>query len=150
MKFLKALVLMASLLASNASATADSVTQQDIISDVVCEQEVNQICFGNQREQISSLAAQVVSENSHKPVRFVGRKSILLAGAVNDGPPGLSAAAANRTKVIGDALINQGFNPARVIPVMEGLMVQLVSRGPCPKTNPVRQTLCAFAKDTSK
>jgi hypothetical protein len=96
----------------------------------VCGREGTQIYFGNQDDQLSITAAQVVSELSNKLARCSGRKVILIAVSGNDGAPATSLVAANRIKIVGDILVSQGLSPTRIIAAMDGPYVASVPRGP--------------------
>ncbi len=98
--------------------------------DNVCGREGTQIYFANQDDQLSIMAAQVVSETSNKLARCAGKKVILIAVSGNDGAPATSLIAANRIKTVGDILISQGLNPARIIAAMDGPFVAAVPSGP--------------------
>jgi hypothetical protein len=100
------------------------------MGDNVCGREGTQIYFANQDDQLSTMAAQVVSELSNKLARCAGRKVILIAVSGNDGAPATSLVAANRIKVVGDIFISQGLNPERIIAATDGPYVAAVPRGP--------------------
>jgi hypothetical protein len=124
------IVSLACLMSGCTSVTPPTAPKLIAIGDNVCGREGTQIYFANQDDQLSVIAAQVVSEMSNKLARCTGKKVILIAVSGNDGAPATSLVAANRIKIVGDILISQGLNPARVIAAMDGPFVAAVPRGP--------------------
>jgi hypothetical protein len=126
-----ALILgFACLMSGCASITPPTAPKLIPFGDNVCGREGTQIYFANQDDQLSTIAAQVVSGLSNKLVRCTDRKVILIAVSGNDGAPATSLVAANRIKIVGDILISQGLNPERIIAAMDGPFVAAVPRGP--------------------
>ena len=118
------------LLLANCSSLPSVPAPLLIMGDAVCSREATQIYFSNQDDTLSSMAAQVISELSNKLARCTDRKVLLVAISGNDGAPATSLVAANRIKVVGDILISQGLNPARINAITTGPIVGSVPRGP--------------------
>lgn len=55
---------------------------------------------------------------------------VLLAISGNDGLPAMPTVSANRIKIVGDILISQHLDPTRIVPVMEGPLLDRAPRGP--------------------
>ena len=101
-----------------------------MMGDNVCGREATQIYFGNNEDQLSLTAAQVVSELSNKLTNCPTRKIILLAVSGNDGPAATTLVNDNRLKIVGDILISQGINPTRLSSASRGPLVDAAPRGP--------------------
>jgi hypothetical protein len=112
------------------SIVPSSPMRKIIMGDNVCGREGTQIYFSNQDDQLSTMAAQVVSELSNKLARCTGRKVILIAVSGNDGAPATTLIAANRIKIVGDLLISQGLGPERVITAIDGPYVSAIQPSP--------------------
>lgn len=130
---MKRLALVAAVaLILSGCATVQSVRPLPpiMMGSAVCGREAMKIYFGNQDDILSITAAQVVSELSNKLARCPDRKVILVAVSGNDGAPATPRVAANRVKVVGDILISQGLNPAKITSVVDGPYVDAMPRGP--------------------
>jgi sulfur carrier protein ThiS len=126
-----ALLLGLVLMTTGCSSIDTAIPMRKIImGDNVCGREGTQIYFANQDDQLSTMAAQVVSELSNKLARCTGRKVILIAVSGNDGAPATTLVAANRIKTVGDLLISQGLGPERVITAIDGPYVSAIQPGP--------------------
>ena len=121
---------LACLISGCASVTGSTAPKLIALGDNICGREGTQIYFADQDDQLSIMAAQVVSEISNKLARCTGKKVILIAVSGNDGAPATSLIAANRIKIVGDILISQGLNPVRIRTALDGPFVIAVPRGP--------------------
>lgn len=130
MSRLAIIVLCGLVLTGCASVKTSDPQPRIIMGDNVCGREAMQIYFSSHDDQLSISGAQVVSELSNKLARCTNRKVYLIAISGNDGLPATALVAGNRVKVVGDILISQGLDPARVIAVTEGPFVDATPRGP--------------------
>ena len=101
-----------------------------VMGDNVCVNEATQIYFGNNDDQLSLTAAQVVSELSNKLKNCPMRKIVFVAVSGNDGAPATATVSGNRIKIVGDILASQGVDRARFVTIADGAVLKSVPRGP--------------------
>jgi hypothetical protein len=118
------------ILSGCATVSSPQPTALIALGDNVCGREATQIYFSNQDDQLSLTAAQVLSNLGNKLARCPKRKVVLLAVSGNDGAPASSQLNANRIKIVGDILISNQLDAARIVPVTQGQLLDRAPRGP--------------------